>query len=182
MSKFIKTYFALAASLVAVYALVTLLAFGGIPPYHFVYPPPLAVTLFLFFGPVGSVLGAIFHGGLFLVLNLYVLRRAVKQTPLKPLRAFMPSLAVVFALVGFSLWYWFGGWSYGMKYQGLFYVAIYGVLNVLTLSVLTVVPFTIARRASEDRKAITTGTVMTYNLCMYAAILLVLFPYLGETP
>jgi hypothetical protein len=182
MSKLIKIYFALAASLVTVYALVALLAFGGIPPYFFVYPPPVAVTLFLFLGPAGSVLGAICHGGLFLILNLYVLRRTVKQAPLKPLRAFMPSIVAICVLAGLSLPYWFGGWSYGMKYQGLLYVTIYGALNVLALSALVAVPFTIAHRASEDKQVITASTVMAYNWCIQVAILLVLFPYLGETP
>ena len=182
MSKLLRTYFALAASLVSIYGFIALLAFGGIPPYHSVFPPPIAVTGFLFGGLVGSIGGGIFHAGLFLALNLYVLRRASKRASFKPLRAFMPSLVVLFIVIGLSLWYWLASLSYGLKYQGLLYVAIYGTLDILTLGVLTAVPFRITHRAFKNERAISASIVMAYNFCIHAAILLVLFPYLGETP
>ena len=134
------------------------------------------MTFVLFHGVVGTVGGGFVHAGLFLVCNLYVLRRASKGILLEPLRALVPSLVGVVTLAGFSLWHYLESWTDGLTYQGVLYGVIDGALNLLTVGALMATSFHLSHRAVSVRMG------MIYNFCIHTAMLFVLFPYLGETP
>ena len=186
MSKCRKVYFVLAVILLLVYGFSFVVT-------RFVYPyPPLAVTIPWMYGwtlfrndqPVlllSGAVGAVCHIGLFLLLNLYILRRATRQIALQPSRAFLPSNVAVVLILALSILYWFLAGSDGLRIQGFGYLLLCGALNVVTLSGLIAAQWLIVKRLSIRASQRSERAVLCYNFAIHAALLLVLFPFMGET-
>ena len=191
MSKCRKVYFVLAVSLLLVYGFSLVVA-------RFVYPyPPMAVTIPCMYSLYGLTLfrsdqpvlllsgaiavGAVCHIGLFLLLNLYILRRATRQIALQPSRAFLPSNVAVVLILALSILYWFLAGRDGLRIQGFGYLLLYGALNVVTLSGLIAARWLIVKRLSIRASQRSERAVLCYNFAIHAALLLVLFPFMGET-
>ena len=185
MDNILVLYKKLAISIFGVYCFMFVLGISGIL-YRGVYPPPLSITLFLFIGFPGIIIGAVFHPALFLLLNLYLVRRQKKGLNLSLFRTFLPSVIYIGIITVLSLSLWLGGEEsgvyLGLKYQGLDYVVVYGILNAIVLSGLISTIIILMYRSLKRKIDITGKTLMVYNFLIHISFMLVLFPYLGETP
>lgn len=189
MSKCLKLYFVFTACILLLYGCSFLIA-------RFVYPyPPLAVTFpwmfsWMFFSPhqsvqsvllLSGVVGAACHAGLFLLLNRYVLRRAARHVALPPAQAFLPSRVAVILILVLSVLYWLLAGRSGLRLQGPAYLLLYGILNIVTLFGLIVTEKLIVKRLSYCQTKQSNVAVLCYNFAVHAAMLFILFPYMGET-
>ncbi|MBI2344126.1 MAG: hypothetical protein HYV02_07320 [Deltaproteobacteria bacterium] len=94
----------------------------------------------------------------------------------------MGGLLVVLGLDG---WYWWSVLEYspvGIAHQGLVYLLVYGALNGLVFLTAFVVLGRWIRRARHAQEPIPPMALLTLHFWLYLALLLILFPYIGELP
>ena len=122
------------------------------------------------------------HPCLYLLLNLYVLRRVARNIKLTPTRAFLPSEIVVRILTVLSILYWFSQWHGGL-YGGSgdpIDLVRFGIMNAVVLLLLFIAPYVLMQRLASYKKPFSEVLILGYNFCVYVAFLLVLFPWMGE--
>jgi hypothetical protein len=129
---------------------------------------------------VPLIMAVVFHPSLYLLLNVYVLRRAFRRIALRSARAFLPSQIVVLILTVLSIWWGLSQWRAGL-YGGDSYDLIRsGMLNATVIFLLLLAPREIVQRLSIRGDQLSNTFVLGYNFCIYVAFVLVLFPWMGE--
>ena len=129
---------------------------------------------------VRLIMTVVFHPSLYLLLNVYVLRRASRRITLRPARAFLPSQVVVLILTALSIWYWFSQWRAGLYGGDSDDLIRSGILNAAVIFLLLIAPRVIVQRLLIREDLFSETFVLGYNFCIYVAFLLVLFPWMGE--
>ncbi len=193
MKKIVATYFLFAIGTLIAYVLSAFLLVDGFPSFFPLtvaeHLPYILVLLLYSLGGlpetadnlIGLILTVVLHPALFMLLNVYVLRRASRRIRLSPARAFLPSRIVVLILTVLSIWYWFSQWREGLYGGGDSYDLIRsGILNVAVLCLLFIAPRAIVQRLSSHERPFSETLTLAYNFCIYVAFLLVLFPWMGE--
>jgi hypothetical protein len=127
-------------------------------------------------------LGALLHAVAFLLLNLYLVRRPARRAGFGAVRACLPSLIALTVLVLLSALAWGTGIGYGLKYQGTKYVCFWGTLNLVFVTGVMFSIGVLVRRARRAQRSVGPRALLVLNFALYAGLLLVLFPYLGEMP
>lgn len=121
------------------------------------------------------------HPCLYLLLNLYILRRVFRNIALTPARAFLPSQIAVLILTGFSIWYWLSQWREGIYgFPDPINLIRFGVLNIVVLFLLVITPGIILRYLASHKRPFSEVFVLGYNFFIYSAFLLIFFPWMGE--
>lgn len=177
----LRLHLGLLAAVELVYAAVVVVTRSGrypqIPPVLYPQLPPTAVTLFLFLDPTG-VGGGVFHAVALTLLGLRVLRLGAVASSAR--RLLLPSFIAVGALAVLTALSWVTSVGYGLRYQGPRYTALYAVLDAAAILALVGAALRVRRRAADGYPV--ARPLLWLHAGLYLALLLVLFPYLGEVP
>ena len=175
---------ALTTSIVGVYAALVWLATSNVGVYQGTHLPPAAVTLFLFLeggGLPGIAIGGVVHAALFLLAGSHVLRKAPKSGH-DAAAIVRPAWVGLLSLAGLSALPWImGAGAEGLRYQGPWLVAVYGAFGFATITLLLLWLLRLSERAREKRGAVR-AELLLVQFAAHVAALVLLFPYLGETP
>ena len=174
----------LTTSIVGVYAVLVWLATSDVGVYRGTHLPPAAVTLFLMLegnGIPGIAIGGVVHAALFVLAGAHVLRRAPGNGA-EAAALVRPAWVGLLSLAGLSAVPWImGAGADGLRYQGPWLVMVYGGFGFAAMGLLLAWLLRLSARA-KTRVSSIRSEVLLVQFAAHVATLVLLFPYLGETP
>lgn len=133
------------------------------------------------FGLITSaVITALGHGLLYFLLNAYVPKWSDASQRRMPASALFPTTFATLGLWSLNVWYLHVTSAEGQKWHDehyihtMFWLHVFGGLSLLSVILLR---YGLHRKNSSFVSAL---EILTLNLCLYALLLFVFFPYLGE--
>lgn len=147
-----------------------------LPSVHLVLLFYVAMAL----GPIGLILPSLVHGGLFLLLNRFVIVSAERHRPIGVLRGIGVPLVSLLIVIPLLWWYWAVNIPYGLRHQGPQYLLVFGVLNASVTLLLVAIMGFLFTKYFRERGSVPARLILKLNFAIYVAYLLILFPALGE--
>jgi hypothetical protein len=173
--------------LVAVMPLVSIMAStyitGGmkwgydLPFYHI---PTFTVLIPFYFGLelglIALITPSLLHGGIYFLLNIPFGKTG--YTSVK--KALTVLLSILSILVVAQIWYWSVSYSYGLEYQSANYMTIWGIVGVVSTLLLCIRAGSLLACYRRSNADVPNEALLNLTLLIHSAVILLLFPYLGE--